>query len=203
MYCKIENNKIVNALDKEIRDYIHVNIPLAEYVADPLRIKIIDNIPHDIFGTDEHTYLKLISKNSGFLLEALNKLQEDYQTALDKKFECYEYKAKANFKTKYTEAYTACLDDIEDSKEAIVNISIYNSEDKLENMDMDFENFKLIYRIVKEKAREIEKIYQQGLAEMSNIENLLKISSPEELIGLAPGIEQSLKYFVDNNLFDR
>ena len=204
MYCKIEDNKIVNALDKETKDYIFVDITLNEYIDDPTRIKIIDSTPHDIKGTQEHTYLKLISDIKSYSLEALEKLQENYQKALDEKFDCYDYKAKANFKTKYTEAYIACLDDIDEGNtESIVNISIYASLDSLENMDMDFDNFKLIYREVKNKAREIEKIYQQGLAEISNIGNLVESSSPEELINLASEIEQSLKYFIDNNLFNR
>lgn len=204
MYCKIENNKIVNALDKETEDYIFVDITLNEYIDDPARIKIIDSTPHDIKGTQEHTYLKLISDIKSYSLEALEKLQENYQKALDEKFDCYDYKAKANFKIKYTEAYIACLDDIDEGNtESIVNISIYTSLDSLENMDMDFDNFKLIYREVKNKAREIEKIYQQGLAEISNIGNLVESSNPEELINLASEIEQSLKYFIDNNLFNR
>ena len=204
MYCKIEDNKIVNALDKETKDYIFVDITLNEYIDDPTRIKIIDSTPHDIKGTQEHTYLKLISNIKSYSLEALEKLQENYQKALDEKFDCYDYKAKANFKTKYTEAYIACLDDIDEGNtESIVNISIYTSLDSLENMDMDFDNFKLIYREVKNKAREIEKVYQQGLAEISNIGNLVESSNPEELINLASEIEQSLKYFIDNNLFNR
>ena len=156
MYCKIEDNKIVNALDKETKDYIFVDITLNEYIDDPTRKKIIDSTPHDIKGTQEHTYLKLISDIKSYSLEALEKLQENYQKALDEKFDCYDYKAKANFKTKYTEAYIACLDDIDEGNtESIVNISIYTSPDSLENMDMDFDNFKLIYREVKNKAREI------------------------------------------------
>ena len=202
MYCKIENGKIIHALNNQVDGYDYIALSLNDYVKDPLRIKIIDNKPIDIINTKEYQYAKTLDIFSNSLQQVANKLSEDYQKALDEKFECYDYKAKANFKTKYTKAYIACLDDIEESKEAIVNISIYNSENNLENMDMDFENFKLIYRAVKEKAREIEKIYQQGLAEISGIENTLVSNSPEELISLAPQIEQSIDYLLKNNLFN-
>lgn len=77
------------------------------------------------------------------------------------------YGLKAMFADKYSIAYTACLDDVSEGvSPIIVNASVYHNG-ILENIDFSYDDFLQLYRAVKGIYKEIEKKYQQYLAEFS------------------------------------
>ena len=76
------------------------------------------------------------------------------------------------------------LDDMELGVEnPTVNLSVYKNN-QLVNMTISFEDFKLFYRAVKNKVRQIEQKYQEYLAEFSQIPT-----------------EERLNYLIGNNIF--
>lgn len=94
------------------------------------------------------------------------------------------YQLKPMFIDKYNKAYNMGLDDIELGEEnPTVNLSVYK-DNKLVNMTISFEDFKLFYRATKDKVRPIEKKYQEYLAEFSQ--------GPTE---------ERLEYIISNNVF--
>lgn len=94
------------------------------------------------------------------------------------------YQLKPMFIDKYNKAYNMGLDDIELGVEnPTVNLSVYK-DNKLVNMTISFEDFKLFYRAVKNKVRQIEQKYQEYLAEFSQIPT-----------------EERLNYLIGNNIF--
>lgn len=94
------------------------------------------------------------------------------------------YQLKPMFMDKYNKAYNMGLDDIELGVEnPTVNLSVYK-DNKLVNMTISFEDFKLFYRAVKNKVRPIEQKYQEYLAEFSQV----------------PTAER-LDYLIGNNVF--
>ena len=103
-----------------------------------------------------------------------------YREVLDTQFQFEQYYLKPMFKDKYTVAYVSALDDIElGTEDPIINISIYNTPSTLINLDMNFSQFKPIFRAVKDKIKLIEKVNQQLLTETSNLPALF-ISNPQE-----------------------
>lgn len=94
------------------------------------------------------------------------------------------YQLKPMFLDKYNKAYNMGLDDIELGVEhPTVNLSVYK-DNKLVNMTISFEDFKLFYRAVKDKVKPIEQKYQEYLAEFSQM----------------PTAER-LYYLIGNNVF--
>ena len=94
------------------------------------------------------------------------------------------YQLKPMFIDKYNKAYNMGLDDIELGVEnPTVNLSVYK-DNKLVNMTISFEDFKLFYRAVKNKVRPIEQKYQEYLAEFSQMPT-----------------EERLDYLIGNNVF--
>lgn len=79
------------------------------------------------------------------------------------------YHLKPMFIDKYNKAYNMGLDDIELRLEnPTVNLSVYK-DNKLVNMTITFEDFKLFYRAVKDRVKPIEQKYQEYLAEFSQM----------------------------------
>lgn len=94
------------------------------------------------------------------------------------------YQLKPMFIDKYNKAYNMGLDDIELGVEhPTVNLSVYK-DNKLVNMTISFDDFKLFYRAVKDKVKPIEQKYQEYLAEFSQM----------------PTAER-LDYLIGNNVF--
>lgn len=94
------------------------------------------------------------------------------------------YQLKPMFIDKYNKAYNMGLDDMElGVKNPTVNLSVYKNN-QLVNMTISFEDFKLFYRAVKNKVRQIEQKYQEYLAEFSQIPT-----------------EERLNYLIGNNIF--
>lgn len=94
------------------------------------------------------------------------------------------YQLKPMFMDKYNKAYNMGLDDIELGVEnPTVNLSVYKNN-QLVNMTISFEDFKLFYRAVKNKVRQIEQKYQEYLAEFSQMPT-----------------EERLDYLIGNNIF--
>lgn len=94
------------------------------------------------------------------------------------------YQLKPMFIDKYNKAYNMGLDDMELGVEnPTVNLSVYKNN-QLVNMTISFEDFKLFYRAVKNKVRQIEQKYQEYLAEFSQIPT-----------------EERLNYLIGNNIF--
>ncbi len=94
------------------------------------------------------------------------------------------YQLKPMFMDKYSKAYNMGLDDMELGVEnPTVNLSVYKNN-QLVNMTISFEDFKLFYRAVKNKVRQIEQKYQEYLAEFSQIPT-----------------EERLNYLIGNNIF--
>lgn len=94
------------------------------------------------------------------------------------------YQLKPMFMDKYNKAYNMGLDDIELGVEnPTVNLSVYKNN-QLVNMTISFEDFKLFYRAVKNKVRQIEQKYQEYLAEFSQVPT-----------------EERLDYLIGNNVF--
>ena len=119
---------------------------------------------------------------------ALSIIKTRYEEKLDEMFDfSYKnetYKLKPMFIDKYNKAYNMGLDDIElGIEEPQVNLSIYK-DDKLVNMTISFNDFKLFYRAVKDIVRPIEEKYQQYLAEFSQLPN-----------------QERLDYIIGNNVF--
>lgn len=119
---------------------------------------------------------------------ALSVIKTRYQEKLDEMFDfSYKnetYKLKPMFIDKYNKAYNMGLDDIElGIEEPQVNLSIYK-DNKLVNMTISFDDFKLFYRAVKDIVRPIEEKYQQYLAEFSQLPN-----------------QERLDYIIGNNVF--
>ena len=119
---------------------------------------------------------------------ALSVIKTRYQEKLDEMFDfSYKnetYKLKPMFIDKYNKAYNMGLDDIElGVEEPQVNLSIYK-DNKLVNMTISFDDFKLFYRAVKDIVRPIEEKYQQYLAEFSQLPN-----------------QERLDYIIGNNVF--
>lgn len=119
---------------------------------------------------------------------AITTIQMRYNEKLNEMFN-FEYnnemyQLKPMFIDKYNKAYNMGLDDIELGQEnPTVNLSVYK-DNKLVNMTISFEDFKLFYRATKDKVRPIEKKYQQYLAEFSQ----------------GPSQER-LEYIISNNVF--
>lgn len=110
------------------------------------------------------------------LRTALSIIQMRYNEKLQEEFAYNEYFLKPMFIDKYTKAYDMGLDDKELGIETpMVNLSVYNSEHKLINMDITFEEFKGFYRAVKEVIKPIETKYQQYLAEIDNLPTLERL----------------------------
>lgn len=100
--------------------------------------------------------------------QCLSLIQMRRNEQMNEIFTCGDYGLKPMFADKYSIAYTACLDDLSEGvKPVIINVSVYKN-DKLENINLSYDNFLLLYRAVKNKYKEIEKKYQQYLAELSN-----------------------------------
>ena len=123
------------------------------------------------------------------LLEmAISIIQMRYNQKLNEVFD-FEYnneiyQLKPMFIDKYNKAYNMGLDDIELGVEnPTVNLSVYK-DNKLVNMTISFEDFKLFYRAVKNKVRPIEQKYQEYLAEFSQVPT-----------------EERLDYLIGNNVF--
>lgn len=123
------------------------------------------------------------------LLEmAISIIQMRYNQKLNEVFD-FEYnneiyQLKPMFMDKYNKAYNMGLDDIELGVEnPTVNLSVYK-DNKLVNMTISFEDFKLFYRAVKNKVRPIEQKYQEYLAEFSQVPT-----------------EERLDYLIGNNVF--
>lgn len=119
---------------------------------------------------------------------ALSIIKTRYEEKLDEMFDfSYKnetYKLKPMFIDKYNKAYNMGLDDIElGIEEPQVNLSIYK-DNKLVNMTISFDDFKLFYRAVKGIVRPIEEKYQQYLAEFSQ--------KPSQ---------ERLDYIIGNNVF--
>ena len=119
---------------------------------------------------------------------ALSVIRTRYEEKLDEMFDfSYKnetYKLKPMFIDKYNKAYNMGLDDIElGIEEPQVNLSIYK-DNKLVNMTISFDDFKLFYRAVKDIVRPIEEKYQQYLAEFSQLPN-----------------QERLDYIIGNNVF--
>ena len=119
---------------------------------------------------------------------ALSIIRTRYEEKLDEMFDfSYKnetYKLKPMFIDKYNKAYNMGLDDIElGIEEPQVNLSIYK-DNKLVNMTISFDDFKLLYRAVKDIVRPIEEKYQQYLAEFSQLPN-----------------QERLDYIIGNNVF--
>lgn len=94
------------------------------------------------------------------------------------------YQLKPMFMDKYNKAYNMGLDDMELGVEnPTVNLSVYKNN-QLVNMTISFEDFKLFYRAVKNKVRQIEQKYQEYLAEFSQVPT-----------------EERLNYLIGNNIF--
>ena len=123
------------------------------------------------------------------LLEmAISIIQMRYNQKLnevfDFKYNNEMYQLKPMFMDKYNKAYNMGLDDIELGVEnPTVNLSVYK-DNKLVNMTISFEDFKLFYRAVKNKVRPIEQKYQEYLAEFSQVPT-----------------EERLDYLIGNNVF--
>ena len=123
------------------------------------------------------------------LLEmAISIIQMRYNRKLNEVFD-FEYnneiyQLKPMFMDKYNKAYNMGLDDMELGVEnPTVNLSVYK-DNKLVNMTISFEDFKLFYRAVKNKVRPIEQKYQEYLAEFSQVPT-----------------EERLDYLIGNNVF--
>ena len=106
---------------------------------------------------------------------AISLVRMRYEEKLDEMFDfSYKndtYKLKPMFIDKYNKAYNMGLDDVElGIEEPQVNLSIYK-DNKLVNMTISFDDFKLFYRAVKDIVRPIEEKYQQYLAEFSQLPN--------------------------------
>lgn len=81
------------------------------------------------------------------------------------------YKLKPMFIDKYSKAYSMGLDDVEAGVvNPQVNMSVYNENELLINITIAFDDFKAFFRAVKDEVRPIEAIYQQMLAEFSELE---------------------------------
>ena len=94
------------------------------------------------------------------------------------------YQLKPMFMDKYNKAYNMGLDDIElEVENPTVNLSVYK-DNKLVNMTISFEDFKLFYRAVKNKVKSIEQKYQEYLAEFSRMPT-----------------GERLNYLIGNNVF--
>lgn len=92
------------------------------------------------------------------------------------------YKLKPMFIEKYSKAYSMGLDDLEEGLEnPQVNISIYDENEILTNIDVSFEDFKAFFRAVKIAIRPVEKIYQTMLAEFTELQ-LQAVSDPSAVI---------------------
>ena len=123
------------------------------------------------------------------LLEmAISIIQMRYNRKLnevfDFKYNNEMYQLKPMFMDKYNKAYNMGLDDMELGVEnPTVNLSVYK-DNKLVNMTISFEDFKLFYRAVKNKVRPIEQKYQEYLAEFSQVPT-----------------EERLDYLIGNNVF--
>lgn len=123
------------------------------------------------------------------LLEmAISIIQMRYNQKLNEVFD-FEYnnemyQLKPMFIDKYNKAYNMGLDDMElGVKNSTVNLSVYK-DNKLVNMTISFEDFKLFYRAVKDKVKPIEQKYQEYLAEFSQMPT-----------------EERLDYLIGNNVF--
>lgn len=103
-----------------------------------------------------------------------NIVTQRYQEKLNELHPYNQYYIKAMFADKYTIAYVTLIDEGTD----IINLSIYDTENTLINIDMTFEEFQPLYRAVKNIAVEIEKEYQQALADLS----LLKVEKDVTII---------------------
>lgn len=109
---------------------------------------------------------------------------EKLNNVFDFEYNNETYQLKPMFMDKYSKAYNMGLDDIELGVEnPTVNLSVYK-DNKLVNMTISFEDFKLFYRATKDKVRSIEKKYQEYLAEFSQ--------------GLS---QERLEYIISNNVF--
>lgn len=104
----------------------------------------------------------------GNLLEqAISIIKMRYNNKMNEMHEANGYGIKAMFADKYSIAYTACLDDVaEGVSPIIVNASVYHNG-RLENIDFAYDDFLQLYRAVKALYKEIEKKYQQYLAEFT------------------------------------
>lgn len=93
-----------------------------------------------------------------------------YNSALNEMVPYDVYYIKGMFFEKYSKAYVSLQDDLEAGvEEPVVNLSIYQTETALINLDMTFEEFKPLYRAVKVIALHIEKQYQTLLANMTTL----------------------------------
>jgi hypothetical protein len=109
---------------------------------------------------------------------------EKLNEVFDFEYDNEAYQLKPMFMDKYSKAYNMGLDDMELGVEnPTVNLSVYKNN-QLVNMTISFEDFKLFYRAVKNKVRQIEQKYQEYLAEFSQIPT-----------------EERLNYLIGNNIF--
>ena len=101
------------------------------------------------------------------LNDALSVIKMRYDREMNTLHLVSEYGLKPMFATKYSIAYTGCLDDITMGEEnPIVNVSVYQAN-SLVNIDLQYIEFLQLFRAVKDLYRPIEKKYQQYLAEFS------------------------------------
>lgn len=117
------------------------------------------------------------------LQQALSIIQMRYNNKMNEIHVINGYGLKAMFADKYSIAYTACLDDVAEGLSPIVNASVYHNG-QLDNIDFSYEQFLTLYRAVKNLFKDIEKKYQQYLAELSQ--------NPTE---------ERLKEIIENNVF--
>lgn len=130
---------------------------------------------------------KILLENKNKLLlkseEAKKHIEESYINALNTQFSYNEYLVKPMFLDKYSKAYISLLDDIDSGiSPQVVNVSIYTDVNTLINIDLTFEEFKDIYRAVKEKALLIEKEYQQALVRLTELLQETDLNILEEKI---------------------
>lgn len=98
---------------------------------------------------------------------ALNIIKMRYGNEMNTIHLVGNYGLKPMFADKYSIAYTGCLDDISMGEEnPIVNVSVYQAN-SLVNIDLQYDEFLQLFRVVKDLYRPIEKKYQQYLAEFS------------------------------------
>lgn len=113
---------------------------------------------------------------TNLLQQALSIIEMRYNEKLNEMYIANGYGIKPMFANKYSIAYTSCLDDIDEGIDnPIVNASVYQ-DDKLVNIDFTFDEFKKLYREVKQIYKVIEKKYQQYLAELSNIPTVERLN---------------------------
>lgn len=129
----------------------------------------------------EYDQKLLLEKKNELILkseQAKYYIEDSYKNALNIHFPYNQYFLKPMFLEKYSKAYVSLIDDIDSGiSPQVVNVSIYTDVNTLTNIDLNFDEFKDIYRVVKQKALLIEKQYQQSLVKLTELlqENDLNI----------------------------